>query len=157
MQNRHAVTPLFILALFLIVATALTQGLKTKRKHTSWLIGIGLFAVYLLVLLRMLIPDDVRGHLLEYGVLAIFIFEALKERKRNGRKVPRPALLAIGLTAGMGLLDELIQIPLPHRVFDWADVWIDFVAASFCVIVSWALSWFRRYLDWKKAQRNKLK
>ena len=61
--------------------------------------------------MRMALEE--RTHLIEYGVVAVFIHEALTERASHGRRVPLPAALAVLGTALVGTLDEGIQAFLP--------------------------------------------
>jgi len=77
-----------------------------------------------------------RAHLLiEYGVVAALIYEALSERVRNGRHIPGPAAVAVVVTACLGLLDEGIQAMLPSRVFDVRDIFFN-AFAGFMVIAA---------------------
>jgi VanZ family protein len=88
-------------------------------------------------------PEE-RTHLIEYSLVAILIYQALVERKRNGRQVPFPTLLAFTATVILGLLDESIQWNLPNRVFDWVDVGFNTLAALMAIGVSLALVYVRR-------------
>ena len=92
----------------------------------------------------MSIPAE-RSHLIGYDVVAVFIFEALTERAKNGRRVPAPARLAIVLTSLIGALDETAQLFLPSRVFDWKDILFNSLAAIMAVATSGAIGWARRY------------
>ena len=105
---------LFILSFLLVLATIATQGLKTRPRGAEIAVTIGVAAAYLLVFVRMTIPTE-RTHLIEYGVVAVFIYEALTERASQGRHVPLPALLAVLATSLVGALDECIQAFLPGR------------------------------------------
>ena len=80
-------------------------------------VALGVVAAYLLVFVRMSIPTE-RSHLIEYGVVALFMHEALTERVHQGRHVAAPALLAVLV----GVIDECIQLVLPNRVFDPLDM-----------------------------------
>ncbi|NNF74566.1 MAG: VanZ family protein, partial [Flavobacteriaceae bacterium] len=102
----------------------------------------GIAGVYLLTLLRMAIAEE-RGHLFEYSVVALFILEALHERKKNGIKVLVPPLIAIVFTTVIGTIDECIQVFIPIRVFDPIDIFFNFFAAFLAVSGSTALSWAR--------------
>lgn len=136
---------------FLLIGVAiLTQGLKVRPRGLEIGIALGIAAVFLMVFARLGIPE--RSHLFEYGVLAVFIYEALKERASQGRRVPRPALLAIGATALLGVLDECIQALLPNRVFDPIDILFNAFAGLMAVIAMVALGWARR--RFRKAQAD---
>lgn len=127
---------------FLLIGVAvLLQGLRARPGGVEIGVMVGIAAVYLMLFARL--GNVERGHLFEYGVLAILIYEALAERASQGRRVPVPALLAILAATLIGLLDECIQIILPHRVFDPADILIDFVSATLAVVGMLFLGWAR--------------
>ena len=143
LRDRSLLTPVFFLGLFLVVATVLAQGLKTRPGGAEMMVALGVFAVYLLAFARMSIAEE-RGHLIEYGVIAVFILEALRERAAHGHHVAAPALLAIGATALLGWLDEGVQAVLPNRVYDLRDVGFNTLAAVMAVAASVALARARR-------------
>ena len=126
-----------------------TQVFKTRPRLLEMGVALGVFAVYLLVFLRMAIPEE-RSHLIEYSVVGLLIYQALVERKSQGRHVPVPALLAILMTTAIGTLDECIQLFLPSRVFDPIDILFNFLAGVMAVTASVALGWARRFVDAKK-------
>ena len=97
----------FVVSMLLVGATILTQGLKTRPGGVEIGVALGIAVVYFMVFLRMAIPE--RSHLIEYGVVAVFMYEALSERASQGRRVPVPALLAVLTTSLLGVLDECIQ------------------------------------------------
>ncbi len=134
---------LFMLCCLLVLAAVVTQGLRTRPGGAEIGVALGVAAAYILVFVRMSIPTE-RSHLIEYGVVALFIHEALTERASRGRRVPAPALLAV-LAAGLvGVLDEYIQLLLPSRVFDPVDMLFNVLAAMMAVAASSALRWARR-------------
>ena len=134
-----------LLSMFLVAATIVTHGLQVRPRGAEIPVALGVAAVYLLVSLRIVVATPAeRTHLMEYGVLAIFIYEALTERASQGRRVPVPALLAILATSLLGVLDECIQAFLPSRVFDPIDILFNFLAGMMSVTASLALSWARR-------------
>ncbi len=134
---------LFILGCLLVLATVVTQGLKVRPSGAEIGVALGVIAVYLLIFVRMSVPTE-RSHLVEYGVVAVFVYEALSERARQGRTVPFPALLAVLATAAVGTIDELIQLLLPSRVFDPVDILFNVLAAVMAVATTAALAWARR-------------
>ena len=137
---------LFAGCLLLVGLTVLTQGLQTRPGGLEIGMAIGIAAVYLLVLVRLSIPE--RSDLMEYSVLAVFIYEALAERARAGRFAPVPPLLAIAATCAFGALDELIQLLLPHRMFEWTDILFNVLAAVMAVTGVVTLRGARRLATW---------
>ncbi len=134
---------LFVLGCLLVLVTIVTQGLRTRPTGVEIGVGLGVAAVYLLVFVRMSVPAE-RTHLVEYGVLAVFIYEALEERAERGRRVPWPALLAVLATSLIGAVDECIQAVLPIRVFDPRDLLFNVLASVMAVATCAALGWARR-------------
>lgn len=134
---------LFLLCCLLVLATVVTQGLTTRPSSAEITVALGVVAAYLLVFVRMTLPTE-RSHLIEYGVVAVFIYEALTERARHGRGVPLPALLAVVATSMVGVVDECIQWFLPSRMFEQTDILFNVLAAVMAVATSVALGWARR-------------
>lgn len=134
---------LFLLGCLLVLGTVVTQGLKRWPSTGEISIALGIAAAYLMVFVRMASPIE-RSHLVEYGVVAAFIFEALSERARQGQKVPVPALLAILISSLIGLIDECLQLMIPNRVFDPIDILFNALASFMAVAGSIALTWARR-------------
>ena len=90
----------------------------------------------------MALPEE-RTHLVEYGVVAAFMHEALTERTDGERRVLAALLALLGATLA-GALDECIQLFLPNRVFDPQDLFFNFSAAAMAVAASAAMGWARR-------------
>ena len=104
---------LFLIACIMVLVAVVTQGLTTRPSVAEWGVAMGIAAAYLLVFVRMAIPTE-RSHLIEYGVVAVCIYEALRERAGQGRRVPVPVLLTVLLTGLLGVLDEFLQILVPR-------------------------------------------
>lgn len=139
----HNVTVVgFLLGMLIVGITILTQGLKARPAGIEIGVALGIWVVYFLVFLRLTLPE--RSHLMEYGVVAVFIYEALTERKSHGRFVPVPALLAILATSAVGTIDEFIQLVLPNRVFETDDILFNCLASLMAVIGMVVLGWARR-------------
>lgn len=132
----------FLTCMALVGLTVLTQGLKTRPRGVEIGVGLGVAVVYLMVFFRVTMPE--RSHLIEYGVVAVFIYEALSERANQERRVPVPALLAILATSLIGAIDECVQLFLPSRHFDWTDILFNFLASLMAVVSMVALGWARR-------------
>lgn len=104
---------------------------------------LGLAAVVLMVWVRIENPAE-RSHLFEYGLLAVFVYQALRERQRNGRLSRSPVLLAILTVAALGWIDEGIQYFLPGRVYDFDDILFNTLAAFVGSVGSWVMGWERK-------------
>ncbi|RMH85113.1 MAG: VanZ family protein [Calditrichaeota bacterium] len=134
---------LFVLGCLLVLVAVVTQGLSTRPGMAELGLTLGISAIYLLVFMRMTIPTE-RSHLVEYGVVAILIYEAFKERKKHRRLKMPPSVSAILFTACVGSVDEGIQKLLPNRIFDWNDILFNVLAAVMAVFTSASLSWVRQ-------------
>ena len=132
----------FALGMVLVGATVLVLGLRGRPGGTEIGIVLGIATAYYMVMVRMALPEE-RTHLIEYGVVAVFIHEALKERSSHGRFVPVPALIAVAAASVVGVIDECIQAVIPNRVFDTEDILFNVLAAVMAVASSAALSWAR--------------
>lgn len=142
LNDNTAGAAAFSVALLLVAATVLTDGLQSRPTRVEVAVAFGIAAVILMVFLRLTLAE--RSHLIEYGVLGVFIHAALSERVAQGRQVRWPALAAILLAAGIGVIDEAIQLALPHRVFDPVDMLFNTLAAGSAVVAGLILARVRR-------------
>ena len=146
LRERGLIDAGFTFGLILIIIAIVVHGVKNKAGKLEAGIWIGIIAVYIIVAMRMAIPEE-RTHLIEYSVLAICIHEAFKERAANDSTIKFPALLSLLLTILMGVLDECIQALLPKRVFDPIDMLFNSLAASMAIIGGVAISWARQRIS----------
>ncbi|NNK91056.1 MAG: VanZ family protein [Acidimicrobiia bacterium] len=112
--------------LVLIAAAALGAGARFGTAEVGVILGV--VAVYLLAFVRLGTPEE-RTHLIEYGVVAVLAYSALAERNRQTGRVPVPAVVALGIAAVLGIVDEGIQGVMPSRVFDIRDIGFNVLAA----------------------------
>ena len=133
----------FVLGALLVSAAVFALARKVRPGGAEIGVAMGLAAAYLLVFVRVTSLVE-RSHLIEYGVVAVFIHEALKERSSRGRRVIAPAWLAIGVAIVVGAIDESVQIFIPSRVFDPVDILFNTLAAVMAVVASAVLSRARR-------------
>lgn len=140
-QNLNAAV--FVLGLLLVAAAAVSLARNVQRRGAEIGVALGVIATYLLVFVRLTSAVE-RSHLIEYGVVAVFVYEALEERASRGRRVPAPAWLAIAITVLVGAADEGIQLFIPSRVFDPIDIVFNTLAAAMAVGASVLLSRARR-------------
>jgi len=90
LRDRGLIDDFFFFCFLLILAAIVVQGLKTRPGGVEIGVALGIAAVYFLVIARMAIPAVERTHLIEYGVVAVLIYESLTERANQGRRVPAP-------------------------------------------------------------------
>ena len=122
--------PAAVFVLMLVTVGAIVgSGLKTRPGRREVWVALGLMAVYGMLLVRMGGSMEERTHLFEYGIVSVLIYQALRERSENGRRVPVPAVLALVATSLLGWIDEGIQAVLPDRSYDNFDVLSNVVAA----------------------------
>lgn len=140
LRDRNLLDASFGFGLLVVVAVIIGSGIRRNPGKREFWVAAGVVAVYGFVILRMGIGPEERTHLIEYGVVAVLVYQALLERHGNGRDVWRPALLAIALTTLVGVVDELIQAALPSRVFDIRDIGFNVLAALIAVVGSAVVS-----------------
>lgn len=138
-QNIQAI--IFWIAFILIGLSTIIHGLKSKPHKVEIVVWFGILAVYLLLFLRVGHPE--RTHLMEYSILAIFIHKALIERKGLRNKMVITGLFAFLTTFSIGVIDELIQLFLPSRVFDPIDILFNSLAAFMTISTSLILFWIK--------------
>lgn len=143
LQDNGLVEAFYAFGLLLVIATIASQGFQVRPRGAELVITFGVVAAYLQVFTRMSFPGE-RTHLIEYGIVAVFIYEALIERRNQDRQVPVPVLLAIVAASMLGVVDELIQRLLPARVFDLRDMAFNVLAATMAVGTSALLARLRR-------------
>lgn len=143
LMDRGLLDDLFGFGFLVIISGIAIYGLHTRQRIAEVGLAIGIVAVYLIVVARILSPAE-RSHIIEYSVVALLIFEALRERSSQGQSVKYIPLVAIGITTLVGIVDECIQFFVPGRVFDLFDILFDFLAACMAVLTSVFLMWLKR-------------
>ncbi len=134
----------FALLILLVVVPVFFVDRRLARLELA--VGIGILAVYLLAWLRIG-SWEARSHLFEYALVAALAHEALLERRDNGRRLPAPTALALGISLLLGLLDESIQYLLPNRVFDPVDIAFNSLAVSMIIGARWLVRLLRRWIE----------
>lgn len=151
LRDRNLLDTSFFAGVLLLAAVIAWSGLQRRPGRREIWVALGIITVYGMALLRMGIGPEERTHLIEYGLVAVLIYQALVERRRQGRRVPRPAALAVGVTVLLGWLDEGMQWLLPNRVYDIRDVGFNALAALMAIAASLALSRARQW-PWRKRE-----
>lgn len=131
------------------------RGLRRRwpgRLESAVLVGVAVAYGILFFALRT--PEEAM-HFVEYGLVAVLVYEALAERRRARPGDPEdsgdsawlvrwPALGALALTGAAGWLDEGIQHLLPTRYYDLRDVFFNAAAAALAVAAVAGREWARR-------------
>ncbi len=139
LRERDLLSVSFAVVLVVLVGALAARWVKSRPGWAEIGVALGVALAYATMFLRMATPEE-RTHLIEYGIVAALIHQALLERVRNGRPVPRPAALTVALTALLGTLDECIQAMLPARVFDVRDIGFNALAGFMVVAARLALA-----------------
>ena len=143
LRERNLLRLSFVVVALLVVLAFLWQW-RSKRPGWSEIgVALGVALAYAWTFLRIGNPAE-RMHLIEYGIVAALMHQALLERSRGGRRVPKPAALTVAATALLGLLDEGMQAVVPSRVFDWNDVFFNALAGFMVIVARLALAPVRR-------------
>ncbi len=146
--REHNLLPVAVLVLMLAtVAAIIGSGLKRRPGRREVWVALGVTAVYAMAVVRMGGTLEERTHLFEYGIVAVLIYQALRERAGNGRRVPAPAVLALVATVALGWLDEGLQALIPNRVYDNFDVVRNSVAAMIGIAGTVAVGWVNEHSD----------
>ena len=152
--REHNLLPAAVLGLMLVTVAAIVgSGLKKRPGHREVWVALGVTAVYAMAVVRMGGTMEERTHLFEYGIVAVLIYQALRERAANGRRVPAPAVLALVATVALGWLDEGLQALIPSRVYDNFDVVRNTVAALIGIGGSVTVGWVNERLDGRRSAR----
>jgi VanZ family protein len=151
LRDRRILEVTFFYAFLALLAVIACAAVLRRPGPREFFAGLGVAAVYLMAALRL--GNVERTHLFEYGLVSVLIYHALCERRRGGREVPMPAVVAILAAAFLGFLDEGIQSLLPNRVYDLIDVGFNALAATMTVVATLVLAWARR-LDVLGGQRR---
>lgn len=110
-----------VLALFGIFIVFYLIAKRKAIRNFVWLIILA--SAYTWGLSRLELPIE-RIHFIEYGLLSILIFRALRHNLRDKSIYVWSGIAVFCL----GLLDEGIQYLLPNRVYDTRDVIVNGIA-----------------------------
>ena len=133
----------FTIGVVLIAVTVIFQRVRLRPGWGELGVWLGVAAVYLLLFLRIETPAE-RTHLIEYTVLATFIYRALTERVGAGNRILVVAVSTVVVTALLGLVDEGIQYLVPNRVFDLWDIGFNALAGLVAVVAALSLGLLER-------------
>lgn len=145
LRERGLIEITFFIGFILIISTILTFQFKKRPHWQEIAVWIGIISVYLMMFVRIEVPEE-RTHIIEYSILALFIFEACSERMKQEKVVWKPALYALTLTSLLGVIDECIQYMIPNRMFDIFDILFNIFAAFMAICSIIIIAWIKRKL-----------
>jgi len=141
-QNIQAI--LFLTGMFLVGLVIVISGVLTQKSKVVFVLYFGILAVYFMLFLRLGLAE--RSHVIEYSVLAILIYNALKERQKNGIKIRALPFIAMIVTFIIGVLDECLQLVIPDRHFDFTDILFNGMVIVLAILSSLFIYWLRGLL-----------
>ncbi len=108
-----------------------TQGLTRDRRLHIGLLGLSL--VYALVLWQVGVAPEERAHLLQVNFLALVWWEALREIYpiQPWTRMWRAVVYA----TAAGVFEEVIQLGVPRRQFDWRDIGMSLLAGGLASVL----------------------
>ncbi len=142
LRSQNLQAGLFLLGMALVGGTILVHGIRFRPGRVELTVLIGVVAVGFMLFFRLGAPE--RSHMIEYSVLAVFVHGALVERL--GPQAVKSAILAFFVTFIIGVIDETVQMVIPHRVFDFEDIVFNGIVIGVAIIASMVLHWIRRRL-----------
>jgi hypothetical protein len=151
-KNQELQGGVFLLGMVIIGICIVLYGIVSKPKIVEFILILGIITVYILLFLRLGLPE--RSHLIEYSTLSLTIHHALIERKKQGKKIPYLSLYALMLACSIGVIDEIIQIFIPKRVFDPNDIMFNCLAALLAIGFSAGLQALKRKLEKKNSTQQ---
>ena len=96
-----------------------------RERRLGVYLRLGMIAVAFTATLKALALPIEELHLVEYGLLGVFLFRAVRHRASPGKAYLWGALAG----AAVGLVDELIQGVVPNRYFGFHDVVVNGIGA----------------------------
>lgn len=132
----------FAAGLAIAAASVIGLALSGGRGQSLW-VSLGVLAAAWMIPVRGGVAALERTHLFEYGLLAVLLHEAFLERTSSGAGPSRPAVVAVVVASLLGWLDEVVQAPVPGRVYDLRDVGVNALAAGVAVAIVVGLRWAR--------------
>ena len=127
------VIPVYIICFIATVGLFVYMIFVEKERSANKYLLFFLFVWIFLVLNKLAKFPVEKIHLIEYALLGVFVYNALK--MDLGRFDKKLYLFGSLLCLSAGFLDEIIQLFLPKRVFDWRDVALNAVSGVTALMV----------------------
>ena len=130
----YAVIAVVLGSLAATVISLRRRQFQIVRADLVWLIGVA--AVVVVWIRRLMGQPEEAVHFLEYGVLGVLLYRVLEDR------VPDPTVYVAATLAGLlvGTVDEIIQWLVPGRFWDFRDIILNGCAVALVQIAIWRLA-----------------
>jgi len=121
-----------IITIIAVLCAALLKLWMRRRiataKNYLWLLGVsGVFIAYTIQLRKN--PEEA-VHFVQYGILAVLVYRALTHRIADNAIY----IIAVLITAAIGMTEEAIQWLTPNRVWGLKDIWLDTFSAMLVML-----------------------
>jgi len=127
-----------VMVIVVIVTLAAIFGLRRRRRRLEPVDALWLLAVAALSLLwarHLMGQPQETVHFLEYGVLGVLLYRALRTRIPDATVFVAAALVGLFV----GTVDEIIQWLVPDRYWDYRDILLNGGASVLVQIAIWRL------------------
>ena len=124
----HGKTAIYAAGFILLLSILLYMILKKKERDAHKYLLYLLFVWIFLALNRITKTPSEKIHLMQYAGMGVIVYNALKvDFGRFDRKL---YILGGAICLAVGFFDEVIQLFLPNRYFDWRDVLINAISGA---------------------------
>jgi len=124
---------LYIIYSALAISTFIYILIVKREKALKKYILFFLLTVIFFIIIKSVEYPVEKIHLSEYGLLGVFLYNALKiDLDRYSKKLYLYGFLTCLI---IGFIDEIIQWFLPTRVFDWRDVFLNGVGGMITLLI----------------------
>lgn len=129
-----------VFALFILVLWILNRFLFKIRDPKAYLLLFVISLFYLAALFGMTDPVS-KIHLIEYSILSFLILSVLKLNLAGIRLYSFTILIIFAV----GVLDEILQIFIPARVFDFNDIFGNTFGGYLGIAIFWIVVSYNRF------------
>ena len=147
-QGSQVLTLAFVAAFAIVLIIIFIHAFRKGASKSQFSILLGIVLTYFMLFVRMGLPE--RTHLFEYSAVAVLVHLALLERHAQINRPISPGLVAVIVTIVIGVIDELIQLMLPLRVFDLEDILFNSLAATMAIAAAKVIQWGRSHFGSSK-------
>jgi hypothetical protein len=117
---------IFILLLFYIIF------IKRERSEAQY-VKLFIFILIFLTMVRLEKYPGEKIHMAEYGLLGVFLYNALKID--FGIFDRRLYIFGSLISIIIGAVDEVVQLALPNRFFTWHDVFVNGLSGILTLLI----------------------